>query len=53
MVVWLVTGATKADPLRRLMEGDRTIPAGLVDAEEQIVFADQDAAALVTGRPAS
>ena len=53
VVVWLVTGATKADPLRRLMEGDRTIPAGLVDAEEQIVFADQDAAALVTGRPAS
>ncbi len=51
LVVWLVTGAAKAEPLRRLMVGDRTIPAGLVDAPDQIVFADRDAAALVTGRP--
>ena len=51
VVVWLVTGAAKAEPLRRLIDGDRTIPAGLVTAPDQIVFADHDAAALVTGRP--
>ena len=53
VVVWLVTGAAKAEPLRRLIHGDRTIPAGLVDAGEQIVFADHDAAVLVTGRTGS
>lgn len=53
IVVWLVTGAAKAEPLRRLMDGDRTIPAGLVGAPDQIVFADHDAAALVSGRPGS
>lgn len=52
-VVWLVTGAAKAEPLRRLMDGERSIPAGLVDASNQIVFADRDAAALVRGRPRS
>ena len=53
VVVWLVTGAAKAEPLRRLMNGDRTIPAGLIGAPDQLVFADQDAAALVSGRPGS
>ncbi len=47
VVVWLVTGAAKAEPLRRLMDNDRTIPAGLIAAREQIVFADADAAALI------
>ena len=53
VVVWLVTGGAKAEPLRRLMDGDQTIPAGLVDAPNQIVFADHDAAAFLTGRPGS
>jgi 6-phosphogluconolactonase len=53
LVVWLVTGAAKAEPLRRLMGDDRTIPAGLVGAPDQIVFADRDAAALVSGRARS
>lgn len=53
VVVWLVTGAAKAEPLRRLMDGDRTIPAGLIGAPDQVVFADHDAGALVTGRPRS
>ena len=53
VVLWLLTGAAKAEPLRRLMDGDRTIPAGLVEAPDQIVFADHDAAALVTGRRGS
>ena len=44
-VVWLVTGADKAGPLRQLMAGDHTIPAGLVSAPNQMIFADRAAAA--------
>ncbi len=47
IILWLVTGAAKADPLRRLLENDTSIPAGLVRASEQIIFADRAAAALV------
>lgn len=53
VVVWLVTGAAKAEPLRQLMQGDRSIPAGLINAEEQIVFADDAAASLLAGPPVS
>jgi 6-phosphogluconolactonase/glucosamine-6-phosphate isomerase/deaminase len=43
-VLWVVTGADKAEPLRRLLDGDRSIPAGRVAAEHQRVLADRAAA---------
>jgi 6-phosphogluconolactonase len=39
-VLWLVTGADKADALARLRAGDRSIPAGRVGAAVQLIFAD-------------
>ena len=47
MVLWLVNGADKADVVRRLTEGDMSIPAGLVRAAHSVIVADTDAAALV------
>lgn len=43
-VVWLVTGADKAQALRRLCAGDRSIPAGRVDVREAVIVADRAAA---------
>lgn len=43
-VVWLVTGAEKVDALRRLREGDRSIPAGRVMTDDQRVICDRAAA---------
>ena len=43
-VLWLVTGADKADPLRRLRAGDRSIPAGRVAAGDQLAVVDEAAA---------
>ena len=51
LVLWLVTGATKAEPLRRLMHNDRSIPAGLLSAPLQVVFADIAAATGIVERP--
>ena len=42
--LWLVTGASKAAMLARLVSGDPSIPAGRVRAEESVVFADRAAA---------
>ena len=44
MVVWLVSGASKAEPLGRLLSGDMTIPAGLIRPAHSVVLADADAA---------
>jgi 6-phosphogluconolactonase len=44
MVVWLVSGATKAGPLGRLLAGDLSIPAGLIRPAHSVVLADADAA---------
>jgi 6-phosphogluconolactonase/glucosamine-6-phosphate isomerase/deaminase len=44
-VVWLVTGEDKREPLARLIAGDRSIPAGRVEAPLAVVVADQAAAA--------
>lgn len=44
LAIWLVTGAAKAHALRQLLDNDPTIPAGLVRTQQQIVFADRDAA---------
>ncbi len=43
-VLWLVTGEDKRDPLRLLLAGDPSIPAGRVDAPDALVLADQAAA---------
>jgi 6-phosphogluconolactonase len=44
-ILWLVTGAGKADMLPRLRDGDPTIPAGRVRSEQALVLADKAAAA--------
>jgi 6-phosphogluconolactonase len=44
LVVWLVRGAEKAEPLGRLLAGDLSIPAGLIRPRQSIVIADADAA---------
>ena len=44
MVVWLVRGAAKADPLGRLLVGDLSIPAGLIRPAHSVVLADAEAA---------
>ncbi len=43
-VLWVVTGADKATMLRRMLDGDRTIPAGRVCQDKAIVLADRAAA---------
>lgn len=43
-VFWLITGESKREPLARLLEGDRSIPAGRVEARDGIVVADEEAA---------
>jgi 6-phosphogluconolactonase len=43
-IVWLVTGADKADALRRLVAHDPSIPAGRVSGPPQVVIADRAAA---------
>ncbi len=42
-LLWIVTGEEKRDPLAKLLEGDREIPAGRVSYEESLVIADQAA----------
>lgn len=44
MVVWLVSGSAKAEPLGRLLAGDMSIPAGLIRPPHSVVLADADAA---------
>jgi 6-phosphogluconolactonase len=43
-ILWLVTGEDKAGPLRRLLAGDRSIPAGRVRSDQAMVLADRAAA---------
>ena len=43
-ILWLITGESKADMLLRLRDGDRSIPAGRVNREHAVVFADRAAA---------
>jgi len=44
-VLWVVTGEDKAKMLQRLMDGDRSIPAGRVRADRALVLADRAATA--------
>jgi 6-phosphogluconolactonase len=46
-ILWLVTGADKADPLARLVRGDRSIPGGRVASERALVLADETAASAI------
>lgn len=39
-VVWLVTGEGKREALAKLLDGDRSIPAGRVENDEMTVIAD-------------
>jgi 6-phosphogluconolactonase len=43
-LLWLVTGEEKAGPLKKLLGGDETIPAGRVEAGASVVMADRAAA---------
>ena len=43
-ILWLVTGSEKAQMLVHLREGNRSIPAGRVRAENALVLADRAAA---------
>lgn len=43
-ILWLVTGADKREPLAKVRRGDRSIPAGRVDATKAIVICDRAAA---------
>ena len=42
--LWLVTGEDKVDALRRLQDGDHSIPGGRVSREQALVVADAAAA---------
>jgi 6-phosphogluconolactonase len=39
-VLWVVTGGEKAEMLNRLVEGDRTIPAGRVRSDRAVLLTD-------------
>lgn len=43
-ILWLVTGASKLEMLRRLQAADPTVPAGRVRQERAVVLADRAAA---------
>ena len=43
-ILWVVTGAEKAEMLVRLRDGDVSIPAGRIRREQALVMADQAAA---------
>jgi 6-phosphogluconolactonase len=42
-ILWLVTGAGKAEALERLRAGDRSIPAGRVRSDRAVLLADRAA----------
>ncbi len=43
-VLWVVTGSEKVEMLRRLRDGDGSIPAGRIQREQAVVLADRAAA---------
>lgn len=50
-ILWLVSGAAKAPALRRLLAGDRTLPAARVRTDAAILLADRAAAPDLYPRP--
>jgi 6-phosphogluconolactonase len=47
-VLWVVTGSEKIEMLRRLHDGDVSIPAGRVRREQALVLADRAALGQLT-----
>jgi len=47
-ILWVVAGSDKAEMLRRLCDGDVSIPAGRVDREQALLLADRAAAGQLT-----
>jgi 6-phosphogluconolactonase len=47
-ILWVVTGSEKTEALRRLRDGDASIPAGRVSREEALVLADRASAGQLT-----
>jgi 6-phosphogluconolactonase len=45
-VIWIVTGGEKAEVLRRLRDGDLSIPAGRIRREQAVVLAERAAVAV-------
>jgi 6-phosphogluconolactonase len=43
-ILWLVTGSEKVDALTRLRKGDPSIPAGRIQQNQAVIFADRAAA---------
>ena len=43
-ILWLVTGGEKAEMLKRLCDGDRSIPASRVRRNDALILADRAAA---------
>jgi 6-phosphogluconolactonase len=52
-ILWVVSGAEKAEMLARLCDGDLSIPAGQIQREWALVLADQSAAAVMGRRQPS
>jgi 6-phosphogluconolactonase len=50
-LLWVVTGAEEAPVLPRLLDGDRSIPAGRVRSLQALVLADRTAAANLSPNP--
>ena len=48
-ILWLVSGSDKVAALQRLRDGDRSIPAGRIQAANALVLADQAAAPQLKG----
>jgi 6-phosphogluconolactonase len=49
-ILWVVTGKEKAAPLARLLDADRSIPAGRVRQDQGLVLADRAAASQLQTR---
>ena len=49
-ILWVVTGAEKADMLVRLRDGDISIPAGRIQREQALVLADQPRRRIDSGK---
>lgn len=52
-ILWFVTGAAKAPIVRRLVDGDTSIPAGRVEASRALLLLDPPAAAALPSRMTS
>ncbi len=50
MILWLISGASKGPMLKRLLDGDMSIPAGLIHPPHSVVVADHSAARAVHDR---